>query len=199
MGYSPTMSLTTFIWRHAFPLLWLTMMLIWFLWSLQQKPVARKETQAQRWSYFGPTWLAIALMVVPRRWVGPLDGQLYRSGISLYAVCVFAAIVGFALAIWARWQLGGNWSATVTLKQGHVLVQEGPYRWIRHPIYTGLLGAWLATVVAWGARRAFLAVAIGIVATVIKLKREERWMRQQFSGAYSDYCKRSWALLPGLY
>ncbi len=188
-----------YIWRNAFSLLWLTMALIWCLWSFQQKPVARKEKRAQRWSYVGPTWLAIVLMVVPGTWVGLLDNQFYRSNLMLYAACVAAASMGCALAIWARWQLGGNWSATVTVKQDHVLIQQGPYRWIRHPIYTGLLGAWLATAVAWGAWRAFLAVAIGIVATVIKLRREERWMRHQFGDAYSDYCKRSWALWPGLY
>ena len=59
-------------------------------------------------------------------------------------------IAGLAFCVWARATLGRNWSGTITLKEGHELIERGPYRLVRHPIYTGLLAMFLATALAFG-------------------------------------------------
>ena len=107
-----------------------------------------------------------------------------------------AAGLGFAIA--ARIQLAGNWSATVTLKQDHELVRHGPYRWVRHPIYTGLLVAILGCAVAEGEWRGPVALALFTIAFVIKSGIEERYLTDQFGDAYARYRREVPALLPRL-
>jgi protein-S-isoprenylcysteine O-methyltransferase Ste14 len=96
--------------------------------------------------------------------------------------------------------LGKEWSVTARLVEGHKLATRGPYRFVRHPIYTGMFGMLLATGLAishWIA----LAVAIVIffVGTVIRVRIEERLLRAQFGSEFEDYARRVPAMLPGIY
>jgi protein-S-isoprenylcysteine O-methyltransferase Ste14 len=101
-----------------------------------------------------------------------------------------------AFAVWARRHIGSNWSGTVTVKTDHVLVRTGPYGWARHPIYTGLLTAILGTAIARGDLRGLLGVVLCTIAFVIKLRIEERWMREVFGEEYRRYSKEVPALVP---
>jgi protein-S-isoprenylcysteine O-methyltransferase Ste14 len=92
--------------------------------------------------------------------------------------------------------LGKNWSGTVTIKEGHELIMSGPYAVVRHPIYTGLLLAFLGSALARGDWRAVLAFALAAAALWRKLRFEERWMRAQFGDAYAAYARRVSALVP---
>ena len=105
-------------------------------------------------------------------------------------------LAGIAFTIWARVLLGGNWSGGVTLKHDHELVIDGPYRWVRHPIYTGLLVALAGTALALGEWRGLLALAIAAAALWRKLGLEEALMRGQFGDAYAHYAERVPALIP---
>jgi protein-S-isoprenylcysteine O-methyltransferase Ste14 len=105
-------------------------------------------------------------------------------------------LAGIAFTIWARVLLGGNWSGNVTLKHGHELVVDGPYRWVRHPIYTGILVALAGTALALGEWRGVLALAIAAAALWRKLGLEEALMRGQFGDAYARYAERVPALIP---
>lgn len=67
-------------------------------------------------------------------------------------------MTGLLLALWSRFVLGRNWSAAVTVKQGHSLVRNGPYAIVRHPIYSGFLLALLGTAIARGTVGAFIGV-----------------------------------------
>jgi protein-S-isoprenylcysteine O-methyltransferase Ste14 len=105
-------------------------------------------------------------------------------------------IAGLLFAIWARVHLGGNWSGTVTIKQGHELIRSGPYAYVRHPIYTGLLAALLGTTAASGTVHAAVGLAIIAVALVRKLRIEEAFMREIFPDAYQRYSAEVPALIP---
>ena len=94
--------------------------------------------------------------------------------------------------------IGRNWSGTVTFKEGHELVTTGPYALVRHPIYTGLLLAFIGSAVGRGEWRGVLAVFIAFLALWRKLRLEERWMREQFGDAYDAYARRVAALVPYL-
>jgi protein-S-isoprenylcysteine O-methyltransferase len=100
---------------------------------------------------------------------------------------------------WARLFLGGNWSSNVTLKQNHTLVQSGPYRIVRHPIYTGLIVALLGTAVALGELRCFLGVLLAAIAWKIKSVSEETLMEQQFGDQYTRYRRQVKGLVPYLW
>jgi protein-S-isoprenylcysteine O-methyltransferase Ste14 len=76
-------------------------------------------------------------------------------------------------------------------------VTGGPYRWVRHPIYPGLLLAFVGTAVAIGQCRGVLAVVLSLLALAHRILVEERFMREQFGTAYDTYARRVRALVPG--
>jgi protein-S-isoprenylcysteine O-methyltransferase Ste14 len=94
--------------------------------------------------------------------------------------------------------LRANWSATVTVKQQHELIRSGPYAIVRHPIYSGILLAFIGSALARGQWRGVLALAIVIVALWRKMRLEERWMSETFGDEYQRYRARTAALIPFL-
>ena len=96
-------------------------------------------------------------------------------------------LAGTALAIWARLTLGRNWSAEVTFKEDHELIESGPYALVRHPIYSGLLLMALGTVIHDGR-----ALGVGLFAALCaalwwKARQEEQIIGRHFPEAYRDY------------
>jgi protein-S-isoprenylcysteine O-methyltransferase Ste14 len=135
---------------------------------------------------FSKPSLSIALL--GKRFL-PLTEWPFWVGLSLTAG-------GLLFTVWARLHLGRNWSGTVTIKQGHELITSGPYAFVRHPIYTGLLLALLGSAIARGDWQGVLAFALAAGALWHKLRLEERWMRDQFGDAYDAYAQRVKALVP---
>jgi protein-S-isoprenylcysteine O-methyltransferase Ste14 len=109
---------------------------------------------------------------------------------------VVLTAAGVAIAIWARWHLGANWSGVVTLKEGHELIRSGPYRTIRHPIYTGILLALLGTAVAVGEVRGLLAVSIAWLSFYTKARREESFLTQEFGDRFGEHRRQTGMFLP---
>jgi protein-S-isoprenylcysteine O-methyltransferase Ste14 len=125
-----------------------------------------------------------------------LDLRLVPAGMQATAAGYSLLLAGMLFAAWARIFLGGNWSSSVTLKQDHTLVRSGPYRIVRHPIYTGLLGGLLGTAVVLGELRCFLGVVLAAIAWKIKSVTEEALMVQQFGDQYTHYQTKVKALVP---
>jgi protein-S-isoprenylcysteine O-methyltransferase Ste14 len=105
-------------------------------------------------------------------------------------------MAGLAVALWARVILGRNWSGVVTLKEGHELVERGPYRFVRHPIYTGILTMFFATALVRGHVAGFAGVLLMFASFWIKLGREEKLMLQQFPERYAAYQHRAKRIIP---
>ena len=181
------------------PLLWLVWLLYWWLGAGHLKAVARRESPLQGASHGIPLVLAAMLFMLPGRDLGALAAPFMARSWTGYGIGVVLVALGLAFAVQARRHLGANWSGTVTLKQEHSLIRSGPYRHIRHPIYTGILLAFVGSALALAEWRGVLAVLLAAMALIIKLRREERWMLQCFGADYAAYRKASWALLPGLY
>ena len=114
--------------------------------------------------------------------------------IALAGFCIVLCGVGFS--IWARVILGENWSGTPSIKQDHALIQRGPYRFVRHPIYTGLLIALLGSALQHSLLRSFLGVIICTVALWLKIAVEEQFMVHLFGDQYLRYRKNVSALIP---
>jgi len=114
----------------------------------------------------------------------------------LAIAAIAITIAGMALAVWARVYLGRNWSSAPTIKQQHQLIRSGPYRFVRHPIYSGILLAMAGTFLANGKVRGAVAVVLVWLAWSIKSGMEEVFMTRTFGAEYEEYCRTTGALFP---
>lgn len=177
--------------------LWLLWALYWLVASFGGKAVRRRESVGSRLAHFGPLALAGLLLLIPMP--SPLGSRfLPDSAIPGWLGAALTA-AGLGFAAWARVHIAGNWSGTVTLKENHELVRSGPYRWVRHPIYTGLLLAFAGTAIATGEWRGVLALLIALISLWRKSRLEERWLAEQFGAEYARYRREVPALVPGVY
>lgn len=184
--------------RHdPLTLAWLVWVLYWTAAALRAKPVARMESAASRAAFWAPLLVGVVLLAMnsPHDWLGAQIASLPFAP-RYYTGLVFT-VAGLAFSIWARVHLGGNWSGSVTVKSGHELIRSGPYRLVRHPIYSGLLLAVLGTAIAEDQWRALLALAIIVLAVWRKWRVEERFMQETFGAEYATYRREVPAIIPG--
>ena len=189
--------------QMKFPLgMWLSVGL-WMLFSVYWS-IAAKDSAATKTSESGTSRqlhlitvnVALLLLVLPvpgltRRFL-PASYLLVAAGLAIQAAFVL-------LAVWARRHLGSNWSGEVRIAAEHKLVRSGPYRFIRHPIYTAVLGMYCGTALVSGEIHALIALAVVILAYWRKIHLEERALREAFGADHEAYRRESWAWIPGVY
>jgi protein-S-isoprenylcysteine O-methyltransferase Ste14 len=182
--------------RELILALWVVWLLYWAWAALNAKTTQRRESLTSRLSHILPLLVGAWLIFAPRlRW-GWLSTPLLPATPARYLLALVLVAFGFGFSVWARVHLGRNWSAAVTLKHAHELIRSGPYARVRHPIYTGLLVAFLGSAIACGEARALLGVAIILFAFVRKLRIEETLMCATFPAEYARYRAEIPALLP---
>jgi protein-S-isoprenylcysteine O-methyltransferase Ste14 len=131
-----------------------------------------------------PDWLAWAAAPLPLwlRWMG-----------------IVTTLLGFALLQWAQNALGKNWSDTPRMILGQTLITSGPYRFIRHPIYTAFLlifGSALLISANWLIGLAWIGMTL--LEVLSRIGFEESLMLEYFGEQYRTYMKRTGRLLPKL-
>jgi protein-S-isoprenylcysteine O-methyltransferase Ste14 len=184
------------IYRQVIGLLWFAWAVYWMVSSIRIKAAVRRESTASRLAHVVP--LVVGGVLIGWRdmpW-GALNLRLWPHSLLAYGIGLALLVVGLAFAVWARVHLGRNWSGSVTVKEGHELIRSGPYAYVRHPIYTGLITAVLGTAIISGTLRAALGLVIITVSLLRKLRTEEAFMRDTFPGEYQRYCAQVPALLP---
>lgn len=181
---------------HLIPLMWSAWALYWIICSRNAKRTVRRESLVSRVSNILPLVIGILLVALPHIPYAVFDTRILPRTMATYWSGVTLVFLGLVFAVWARRHIGRNWSGTVTVKENHALVRTGPYAWVRHPIYTGLLAAILGTAIARGELRGVWAVALCTAAFVTKLRTEERWMREVFGEEYERYRAAVSALIP---
>lgn len=134
-------------------------------------------------SVWRPHWTTLELM--------PAVPAVLWAGVLL-------TVLGVGISIWARLTLGANWSSVVTLKKGHELIRKGLYRWIRHPIYTGILTAFLGTAMIKGHLRGWVGFVIVCLTFYFKARREEKFLRQEFGEGFDEHTRNTGMFLPRL-
>ncbi len=177
-------------------LAWAAWAFTWAMLSPGAKSTVRAESFESRLLHLAPLGAAVWLLCA-----GQYVGQdLAASVLPREAWMVFAgaALVaaGLLFAVWARFTIGANWSGTVTVKQDHVLVRNGPYALARHPIYTGLLAAFLGTAIAIDAWRGVVAFVLVTLGFLRKMQIEEEFMVETFGDEYRRYQSWTAALVP---
>jgi protein-S-isoprenylcysteine O-methyltransferase Ste14 len=165
----------------------------WIVRAFSTARTERVEPPRQRATFLVLVAAATLFMVVTPE---PLRRRLWPSPLPLVLVGLVLDVAGVTFAIVAREFLGRMWSGRVTLKEDHVLVQRGPYRVVRHPIYTGILTALVGVVLARGDLAGVVAFVMYALGIARKMVSEEEMLRAHFGAAYDDYRKKVAAIIP---
>jgi protein-S-isoprenylcysteine O-methyltransferase Ste14 len=187
-----------FIYLNLIGVLWIAWLAYWGVASIGTKTTVRVQRGLARTLYLVPLILAALLLFEPLRLGAGLDARIYARSPEAALIGLVVVAAGLAYAVWARLHLGTNWSGEVTVKQDHELIRSGPYRLVRHPIYTGLTLALIGTAIAVGTWRGVIAVILAAASFWWKLKLEERWMVETFGEDYRRYQSQTAALIPYL-
>lgn len=183
------------IYRYLFPAMWMLWMIYWWIASRNSKQTIRRQSLASRSLHVGVLTL-VALLLWSSIPVGVLNERFLPATAFWFWTGATITAAGLLFAVWARLHLGGNWSGTVTIKRDHELITSGPYAFVRHPIYSGLLLALLGSAIARGEWWVMIAVVLAFWSIWWKLRIEERWLNEHFGNAYADYRERVAALIP---
>lgn len=184
------------VYEFLFPAMWVAFMAYWWIMARGAKPAERLEppvSRALRAVYIAG---AVALLALPKVPIPYFDLRLWPSTPLWFWAGVLITAAGLSFAVWARHDLGSNWSQSVTVKEHHQLITSGPYRIVRHPIYTGFLLGFAGCAVALGEFRGLVAVALVLAVLIQKLLLEEKWMAEEFGDDYRAYRHRVRALVP---
>jgi len=180
---------------------WLFIQCCWLAWLLYWLVMAfATKRTLERGGLLGYRVVAVAILfgslAVGRLLGVSAQSHLWQTTLASGVLSDCIVLAGAAFTIWARITLGRNWSAEVTFKQDHELVESGPYALARHPIYTGIILMALGTAIDYGRTigfALFLALCGGLW---WKARQEERIMSSHFPDAYAEYRTRVRAIIP---
>jgi protein-S-isoprenylcysteine O-methyltransferase Ste14 len=178
------------------PALWLAWFVFWLVAARGAKEVRREESAASRFRHYA-LFIAGGVILGKPHILGPaLEQRFHAHTFGWYLAGLALIVAGLGFSVVARIWLGGNWSAAVTVKKDHELIRTGPYAVTRHPIYTGVLLALIGTAIVVGTWRALVALPVLLLAAVIKIGTEERFMAAEFGDDYARYRAEVKALVP---
>lgn len=175
---------------------WIGLALIWVIAATLTKQTARVQTSTSRRLQLVLSAVGFLFLLHPYMSMGPLGRRLFSESNGAEYAGLAITICGAVLALWARTLLGRNWSAFVTIKQDHEIIRHGPYRVVRHPIYSGFLLSVLGTALAIGEVRVLFAIGFVFLGFWLKLRTEEEFLAEQFGGRYLQYRQQTKALIP---
>jgi protein-S-isoprenylcysteine O-methyltransferase Ste14 len=173
--------------------LWIAFVIYWSVAARDTAQTKSRESRASRSVHSQLLNASLLLVFVP---VPGLDQRVLPVGRWVVPIGISVHLASFLLAVSARRHLGRFWSGAITQKVGHELVRSGPYRFVRHPIYTAMLGMFLGMAIVSGDLHAFVAIAVITFAYWRKIRLEERNLTELFGAAYGDYRRRTRALVP---
>jgi len=180
------------------PLIWIAWLISWAMASFWSGRTEKHLMISDSLVYRVPI-IAGALLLTP--WTAQLLGEksLWHFGNGGTYVLAGLSFAGLSFTWWARIHLGRFWSNAITRKEGHQIIDTGPYGLVRHPIYTGLIGAILATGAAVATVTALLGALLIALGLWQKARMEEDFLTLELGAdAYGPYCRRVPMLVPFL-
>jgi protein-S-isoprenylcysteine O-methyltransferase Ste14 len=182
--------------RAAFAVIWGAWLVSWIAASLWSARTQKRATISSGLAYRVLTGIGAVLMTpwaARRLGAAPLWNVGYAGAYLLAA----ATLAGLAFTWWARLHLGRLWSGTITRKENHHIVDSGPYALVRHPIYTGLIAALVASALAEAMPSALGGAALLALGFWVKARSEERFLSAELGvETYAAYRRRVPMLLP---
>jgi len=185
--------------RQVAGFLWMALVLVWLVSALRTKRTIQRQSSASQLLYTAILVVGVYLIFAKGTGISWLDRQLVLVGIPIALVGLVTVLMGVVFSIWARVMLGGNWSNSVTVKEDHTLVRRGPYRIVRHPIYSGILLGMIGSALQRGEIRSFVGIVICGLSFWLKTRAEEQFMVQRFGEEYLQYCHQVKALAPFIF
>jgi protein-S-isoprenylcysteine O-methyltransferase Ste14 len=141
----------------------------------------------------GVLTLAWLMPFMDRRALWTIDGDGARYvGLAMLTI-------GSALRIWPMFVLGRRFSGLVAIQPGHALVTDGPYGYVRHPSYLGMMLGFFGWALVFRSSVGVVAGVLGFRLLVERIDAEEALLASQFGAAYAEYRRRTWRLVPWLY
>jgi protein-S-isoprenylcysteine O-methyltransferase len=185
---------------------WAAFLFVWAITAFGVKRDVRGGASASVWSSAWPLRLVVALLLV---FMLLRPAARLRGGPTVFSRRLLAfvpspalgwtaaaiVVVGICFAIWARLVLGKNWSPRPSKKEHHELVTSGPYAYVRHPIYTGMLLAAFGSALTGS----FFAILVFVLATIVflsRIPREEKIMMDLFPNENPTYRAGTKRLIP---
>ena len=184
--------------NEAFQAIWIGWVASWVAASLWSGRTERRVATHEAWIY-RIVIFAGAIVIAP--WTAQVLGERPAWQVGYYDAYAFVGVMltGLALTWWARIYLGRLWSSAITRKEKHRLVETGPYALVRHPIYTGLIIALLATAATEATLVAVLGALLIALGLWVKARAEERFLSTELAPkTYESYRCRVPMLVPFL-
>ena len=175
---------------------WIILAVYWLISAFRVRPTQKAEPVVSRLAVLVAVLVGFEMLIgrwVPSRILGkrfvPNVAEIRYLGIVL-------TWVGVGFAIWARYHLGEYWSARITIKVDHKLIESGPYTYVRHPIYSGILLGVIGSALIVGQWRSVAAFFLVLIVFVLKARREESMLTGELGDTYQDYKNRTGMLIP---
>jgi len=175
---------------------WYVFAAYWVFSSLRLKRIKVQENPWERAAHVAVMVLAFLLLFSRSLRIGPLGLRFVPESATVQELGILLTSLGVAVAVWARYCLGQYWSSRVVLKVDHQLIRSGPYAYIRHPIYAGMLLAVVGTALAVGEWRAFAGFGLALIGWSRKAMTEEALLASEFGEQYRAYQRQTGFLTP---
>lgn len=184
--------------RITFCCAWGALAVVWAWGWRSSKATSHRAEGLNSLTPYLPVLIGLALLkmhLLPESWIRE---PLSPHSLALAAAGLAITVVGVVFAIWSRVTLGRNWSSMPQVKEQHELVVQGPYRIVRHPIYTGLILTVAGTGLALNKGIGLIMAVLIFASYWLKSRVEERLMMETFPEQYPEYRRRVKALIPGI-
>jgi protein-S-isoprenylcysteine O-methyltransferase Ste14 len=185
--------------NEALAVIWIGWFLSWMMASFWSSRTEKRATARQTWMYRAAIFIGAVLMTP---WTAQLIGEnrIWEVGTNVAYGLIVVTLLGLLLTWLARIHLGRLWSSAITRKERHRLVDTGPYAFVRHPIYTGIITALVATAAIEATLAALVGAAIICSGLWLKARAEERFLMVELGlDDYKSYCSRVPMLIPFLW
>jgi protein-S-isoprenylcysteine O-methyltransferase Ste14 len=176
--------------------LWVVFSVYWSIAAKDKAPTKSSESTLSRQLHVIVVNAALLILIFP---IPGLTARFTPDSPVLIVTGLVIQTAFTGLAVWARVHLGSNWSGEVRIASEHELVRSGPYRYVRHPIYTALVGMYIGSALVSGQVHALVALGLVLLAYWRKIRMEERALAAAFPDDHERYRAETWAWIPGLY
>jgi len=181
----------------AVGLAWVVFWIYWFISAWKTRSPLKRKQSRWPWLLFVllfAFWVLLSSVFSPDYLVQRAIPDTLVIGLSGTII----TLMGLGFAVWARVHLGKYWSSMPAIREDHKLIRTGPYRFVRHPIYTGVQVGIAGTAIIIGMSLGLIVFFLIMVVYLWKIRMEENYLSEEFGEEYARYKKEVPALIPFL-